>query len=173
MPRMKSGLTVLLGLLLVTAAAALLWLWSSRSRVVDEASGRVAAADRLQAAAVERAGALERENAALRQQLAERGIEPVVARTAPVRPVDGDGRRLETVRELTQTQTKLAAAQASIIEWQNKAHELEAALEKAASEGKRIAAEEASVREDLDAARRLAAATDAELKTKAARVTQL
>ena len=173
MPRMKSPLSIVLAVLLAVAASVALWLWNGQKRVSDEAAGRVEAAGKLQAAAVERAGALERENTALRQQLAERGIEPVVARAAPLRPADGDGRRLETVRELTQTQARLAAANASLNEWQNRAHELEAALEKAGSEAKRIAAEEASLREDLDSARRLVAATDAELKTKAARVSQL
>jgi chromosome segregation ATPase len=170
---MKSALAVLLALGLGAAVSFSLWLWTSRARVSGEADGRVRAADRLQAAAVERAGALERENTVLRQQLAERGIEPVIARTAPARPADGDGKRLEAVRELALTQAKLASAQASVVEWQNKAQELASALEKATAEAKRSAAEEAGMREDLDAARRLVAATEGELKTKSARVAQL
>ncbi len=173
MPRMKGTLTVLLAVALAAAVSFSLWLWTGRARVRAEADGRVQAADKLQAAAVGRAVALERENTALRQQLAERGIEPVVARTAPSRPTDGDGKRLEALRELTQTQTKLAAALASVAEWQNRAQELEAALEKASAEAKRSAAEEANMREDLDSARRLVAATEGELKTKSARLTQL
>lgn len=173
MPRMKSPLTVLLAVLLAAAVSVALWLWTSQRRVSAEAAGRAEAAGKLQAAATERAGALERENTTLRRQLAERGIEPLVASAAPMRPADGEGKRLETVRELAHTQAKLTAAQGSMSEWQNRAHELEAALEKATADGKRIAAEEASLREDLDAARRLVAATDGELKTKTARLAQL
>ena len=173
MPRMKSPMMMLLVAMLAVAAASALWLWSGQRRAGAEAAGRVEAADKLRAAATERAAAMERENTALRQQLAERGIEPDVARTAPARPADGDGKRLEAVRELTHTQTKLAAAQATIIEWQNKAQELEAAAEKATEKGKRATADAASVREDLDAARRLVAATEDELKTKTARLAQL
>ncbi|HEY3444177.1 MAG TPA: hypothetical protein VGK29_25730 [Paludibaculum sp.] len=173
MPAMKSPLTILLAVLLAVAASVALWLWSGQSRVGGETSARVEAAEKLKAAATERAAALEHENTALRQQLAERGIEPVVAKTAPARPVEGDGRHLEAVRELTHTQAKLAATQAAIIEWQNKVQSLEGAVERATAEAKRSAAEEASMREDLDAAKRLVAATDGELKTKSARLSQL
>lgn len=173
MPRMKNPLTVVLVVLVAVAASMAMWLWTGQRRVSAEAGARVETAEKLQTAATERSGALERENTALRQQLAERGIEPVVARATPLRPGAGEVKRLETVRELAQTQVKLAAAQASLNEWQNRAHELEAALEKAAADGKRVAAEDASLREDLASARRLVAATEGELKTKAARLSQM
>ena len=173
MPGMKNPLTILLAVLLAVTATAAMWLWSGQRRMAGETAVRVEAAEKLKAVATERAAALEQENTALRQQLAERGIEPVVAKTAPARPVEGDGRRLEAIRELTQTQAKLAAAQAAIIEGQNRAQSLEGALERATAESKRLAAEEASMREDLDAAKRLVAATEGELKTKSARLSQL
>lgn len=172
MPPMKSALTVLLAVLLAAAASVSLWLWTGQRQVTADAASRVEVAAKLQAAATERAGVLERENAVLRQQLADRGIEPAAAHNAPSRPID-EAKRLEAVRELAQTQAKFAAALASINEWQSRARELEASLEKATSDGKRNSAETASVREDLDAARRLVAATEGELKTKSERLAQL
>jgi DNA repair exonuclease SbcCD ATPase subunit len=168
---MKNPAQAALLLLLLLAAGTGVYLWTSGSQAGARANARIQALEKEKASLAEHHAALESQNAALRQQLAERGIEPVVV--TPVPKSDADGKRLEMVRELAQVQAKLTAVNAANTELQNRVQELEAVTEKSNADNRRLATTEAGLREDLDSARRVVQAMEAELKAKSERLAQM
>lgn len=118
----------------------------------------------------QRAGALEAENAALRKQIEDEGLEP----SAPIpaaRPADAP--RLEAVRELAALQTRHESLQQQFTSLQERFGELEGALEQLTASNRQLSAAETTLKDQLDSARRIVTATEAELKSKAGRVEQL
>lgn len=160
----------LLGLL-VTALLLSGWLFATRGRVAATIQAELDAAKAAQAQLGARVADLDKENSGLRAQLAERGIEPA---SGPRPAHDSDtAARLETVRELTQTQTKLAAANSAITDLQSRVRDLEATRDSLTLENKKLSAAESGVRDDFESTRRVVAAMEAELKTKSEHVAQL
>ncbi len=139
-------------------------------------------------AGVDRAGALSRleaENRTLRERVSQAARQanvppPEPARESPehlkVSPGMSAGEiaaRLESVRLLGQVKDQLAASKASILELQNRVHELEAGAERASVENQRLASAEADLREKLAAANRIVDAMQVELKGKTDRLLML
>lgn len=160
-------LSVLLGLSLAAGA----WLLHTRLQVrasLQEEIGRARAQTLKER---ERADALLLENDTLRKQLAEKGIP------APLPPASSrsseDARRLAAIRELSAAQSRLSETQSALLEARNRVAELEASLERAAAENKRLTAAEAALQEDLDHTRRIVQAMEAEIKAKNDRLAQI
>ncbi|WP_321472020.1 hypothetical protein [uncultured Paludibaculum sp.] len=162
---------VLLGLLLI-ALTLCAWLFATRQRPVAAIQAELDSSRKAGQELTGRVEKLSKENEALRAQLTERGIEPAASAT-PARRSDGEARRLEAIRDLAQAQSKLATAAASITDLQNRVRDLEAARESLTLENKKLAANEAGVRDDFESTRRIVQAMEAELKTKNERVAQL
>lgn len=160
-------LSVLLGLSLAAGA----WLLRSRLQMRAEFSARLAQARAEAQKERERAAALLLENEELHRQLAEKGITaklpPSIEKSAE------EARRLAAVRELANAQTRLAETQAALIEMKNRIAELEASLERASAENRRLAAAEAALNEDLENTRRVVQAMEAEIRAKNDRLAQL
>ncbi|MBI5084092.1 MAG: hypothetical protein HZB13_05785 [Acidobacteria bacterium] len=169
---MPKPLPAVLFALLLLATGVGLYFFTSSSRSGERAAGLESALRKQQAEMADLRATLEGQNAALRQQLAERGIVPVVPPPASHK-ADPDARRVEMVREIAQLQARLAAAHASITELQNRTQELEAVSANLTAENKRLAASESSVREDLDGSRRVVQAMEAELRAKSDRLSQM
>jgi chromosome segregation ATPase len=161
----------LLGVALAAAGGLLLWLWLLRARESSAAVSQLANVEAARKVAEERARLLDADNENLRNELTSRGVEPPPRAVLP--PHTADDSRVETVRQLTAAQTRLAAVTAQNQELQAKVQELEESAGRLAAESKRVAASEAAAREDLDQARRVIEATEAELKAKSERLVQL
>lgn len=160
-------LSVLLGLSLAAGA----WLLRSRLQMRAEFAAQLAKTQAEAQKERERAAALLLENEELRRQLAEKGITP---RLPPAIEKSADeARRLAAVRELASAQTRLAEAQAALVEMKNRVAELEASLERASAENKRLAAAEAALNEDLENTRRIVQAMEAEIRAKNDRLAQM
>lgn len=160
-------LSVLLGLSLAAGA----WLLRTRLQVRAQLQQEVDTVKAEAARERERADALLLENDVLRKQLAERGI------AAPAPPASSraaeDARRLAAIRELSAAQSRLTEAQSALVEARNRVAELEASLERATAENRRLAAAETALNEDLDHTRRILQAMDTEIKAKNERLSQL
>lgn len=159
-------LTLILAALLASAFAGLQY-----QRAQSAAADASRLADSARQSSVKREADLLGQVEALQRQLSERGIEPVVPKPVAVKP--DESRRLEAVRELSQAQSRLAAATASLTDLQNRVHELESTVDRLNNENKRLAASETSLKDDLDSTRRVVQAMDAELKAKAERLAQV
>lgn len=168
---MHSRIQAVLLVLLVLSLGLSGWLYLSQQRSGPALQARVSELEKSNQAVTEKAAALARENETLRTQLAERGIEPAAA--APARKSDGEGRRLDAIRELAQVQNRLTAATASNNDLQNRIRELESARENLALENKKLSASESGIRDDFESTRRVVQAMEAELKTKNERLSQL
>jgi chromosome segregation ATPase len=168
---MHNRVQAVLLVLLVLSLGLSGWLYLSQQRSGPALQARVSELEKSNQAASDKAAALAKENETLRTQLAERGIEP--AATAPAHKSEGDGRRLDAIRELALTQTKLANATASNNDLQNRIRDLESARENLALENKKLAASESGIRDDFESTRRVVQAMEAELKTKNERLAQL
>lgn len=168
---MHSRIQAVLLVLLVLSLGLSGWLYLSQQRSGPALQARVSELEKSNQTATDKAAALARENETLRTQLAERGIEPAAA--APARKSDGEGRRLDAIRELAQVQNRLAAATASNNDLQNRIRELESARENLALENKKLSASESGIRDDFESTRRVVQAMEAELKTKNERLAQL
>jgi chromosome segregation ATPase len=160
-------LSVLLGLSLAAGA----WLLRSRLQVRAEFASQLEKAQAEAQKERERAAALLLENEELRRQLAEKGITPKLP-PAIERGAE-EARRLAAVRELAAAQTRLAEAQAALLDMKNRVAELEASLERASAENRRLAAAEAALNEDLENTRRIVQAMEAEIRAKNDRLAQL
>lgn len=160
-------LSVLLGLSLAAGA----WLLHTRLQVRASLQEEIARARAQTLKERERADALLLENDALRKQLVERGIAAPHP-PAPSRAAE-DARRLAAIRELAAAQSRLSEVQAALVETRNRVAELEASLERATAENKRLTAAEAALQEDLDHTRRIIQAMENEIKAKNDRLTQL
>lgn len=160
--------SVLLGLSLAGGA----WLLHTRLQVRSQLQNSISQLNRALQQEQERSTGLALENELLRKQLAERGIVPAAPRAQLGKGPD-EARRLEAIRELTQAQTRLSAAAGSITELQNRVAELEASVERAAAENKRLAALESASREDLENTRSILHAMEGEIKAKNERLSQL
>jgi len=168
---MRNRTTIVLAALLAVATGAGLYFWSDARRA--RRGGSVGSQEQTddagkQAARLEQ---LEQENASLRAQLAERGAAP--APTASTPAGEGEARRLEVTRELTKVEARLSAANAALSEMKARAQELQASLDQAAGENKRLAAANAELNNDLESTRNLLHATEIELKGKAERLPEL
>ncbi|QOY87360.1 coiled-coil domain-containing protein [Paludibaculum fermentans] len=168
---MHNRVQAVLLVLLVLSLGLSGWLYVSQQRSGPALQARVGELEKSNQAAADKATALAKENEALRAQLAERGIEPAAA--APAHKSEGDGRRLDAIRDLAQAQTRLAAATATNADLQNRVRDLESARETLSLENKKLAATEAGVRDDFESTRRVVQAMEAELKTKNERLSQL
>ncbi|MCX7604231.1 MAG: hypothetical protein N2036_09170 [Bryobacteraceae bacterium] len=160
-------LSVLLGLSLAAGA----WLLRSRLQMRGEFGQQIAELRAEAAKERERVAALLLENEELRRQLAEKGITPKLP--PAVEKGAEEARRLAAIRELAGAQTRLAEAQAALLEMKNRLAELEASLERANAENRRLAAAEAALQEDLDNTRRIVQAMEAELRAKNDRLAQM
>ncbi len=160
-------LSVLLGLSLAAGA----WLLRSRLQVRAEFASQLEKAQAEAHKERERAAALLLENEELRRQLAEKGITPKLP--PAIEKGAEEARRLAAVRELAAAQTRLAETQAALLDWKNRVAELEASLERASAENRRLAAAEAALSEDLENTRRIVQAMEAELRAKNDRLAQL
>ncbi|MCS7042510.1 MAG: hypothetical protein NZR01_06935 [Bryobacteraceae bacterium] len=160
-------LSVLLGLSLAAGA----WLLRSRFQMRGEFGQQIAELRAEAAKERERVAALLLENEELRRQLAEKGITPKLP--PAVEKGAEEARRLAAIRELAGAQTRLAEAQAALLEMKNRLAELEASLERANAENRRLAAAEAALQEDLDNTRRIIQAMEAELRAKNDRLAQM
>lgn len=158
--------------LLVLALGLCGWLYFNQQRTGPALLARVDKLENSNKELTDRSSTLAKENETLRAQLADRGIEPSES-AAPARKPDNEGRRVEAIRELAQTQNKLAAATASITDLRNRIRDLETAQERLTLDNKRLTASESGVREDFESTRRVVQAMEAELKTKNERVSQL
>lgn len=158
--------------LLAVALGAGAWMLHTRQQTIAAYETQVAGLKKEVALHDAQAAALESDVATLRSQLADKGIEPAVAARAP-RSSESDARRLETVRELSQAQSRLSAATASLSELQNRISELESSVERLGADNKRLAASEANLKEDLDNTQRLVQALETEVKAKNERLSQL
>lgn len=158
--------------LLAVALGAGAWMLHTRQQTIAAYETQVAGLKKEVALHDAQAAALESDVATLRRQLADKGIEPAVAARAP-RSSESDARRLETVRELSQAQSRLSAATASLSELQNRISELESSVERLGADNKRLAASEANLKEDLDNTQRLVQALETEVKAKNERLSQL
>lgn len=160
-------LSVLLGLSLAAGA----WLLRTRLQVRASLQAHLDLARAQARKERERADALLLENDALRKQLVERGIAAPHP-PAPSRAAE-DARRLAAIRELAAAQSRLSEVQAALVETRNRVAELEASLERATAENKRLTAAEAALQEDLDHTRRIIQAMETEIRAKNDRLTQL
>ncbi|MGQ9917701.1 MAG: hypothetical protein ACUVS7_09820 [Bryobacteraceae bacterium] len=160
-------LSVLLGLSLAAGA----WLLRTRLQVRASLQAQIDLAHAQARKERERADALLLENDALRKQLVERGIAAPHP-PAPSRAAE-DARRLAAIRELAAAQSRLSEVQVALVETRNRVAELEASLERATAENKRLTAAEAALQEDLDHTRRIIQAMETEIKAKNDRLTQL
>lgn len=162
----------LAALLLAALAAVMLWLWLQERRVSGqlmlEGAGAAAEKAKLQAEVAARVGEIE----SLRQQMMKEGIQPVVASPRAV-PVPDESKRLEAVRSLTQAEQRISQLQAAVSEARERAGQLEAQVEKLAGENKQMEESLATLRDDLAGARRVVEVSEEEIRSKAARITQL
>lgn len=172
MSQMRHPALLSLSALLAVALGAGAWLLHTRQQTIAAYEARVSALMKQVAEHDAQAAALESDLTTLRSQLAEKGIEPAVAARAP-RSADSDAKRLETVRELSQAQTRLSAATASLTELQNRISELESSVDRLTADNKRLSASEGNLKEDLDNTQRLVQALEAEVKAKSERLTQM
>ncbi len=169
---MKRSVQAPLLVLLALSLGAGAWLLNTRERTRAGFQARIDELQKQSSTQSARAAAAESENQLLREQLSARGIEPAVAAQKP-QSHEGDAKRLETVRELSQTQTRLFAASSSITELQNKVRELEASLDRLSAENKRISTSESNLKEDVENANRVVQAMETEIRTKNERLAQL
>ncbi len=112
------------------------------------------------------------EQAARRLQAPPQPQQPAPAIRAEPREMRGEA-DIENTRLLIQLREKLAAANGSIHALDTRVRELEAAVEKAAEENRRLAASDADLKETLAATNRVLDAVRAELKGKDERLTHL
>ncbi|MGJ5815911.1 hypothetical protein [Paludibaculum fermentans] len=169
---MHNRVQAVLLVLLVLSLGLSGWLYVSYQRSGPALQARLGELEKSNEAAAGKAAALTKENDTLRAQLAERGIEPAAA-AAPAHKSEGEGRRLDAIRELAQVQARLSAATASNAELQNRIRDLESTRETLTLENKKLSASESGVREDFESTRRVVQAMEAELKTKNDRLSQL
>jgi chromosome segregation ATPase len=169
---MRQPALLSLSALLAVALGAGAWMLHTRQQTINAYETRLAFL--LQQAAAQKAqiATLESDLATLRSQLAEKGIEPAVAPRPPL-SAGADAKRLETVRELSQAQSRLSAATASLSQLQNRISELESSVDRLSADNKRLSASESSLKEDLDNTQRLVHALEAELKAKNDRLSLL
>jgi len=170
---MKQPVQAALSILLALSLGAGAWMLNTRQKTRAAYQSRIDELQKQAAGQSARVSSLESENQALREQLAAKGIEPAVAPQRAALPSDSDARRLDTVRELSQTQSRLSAASSSITELQNKVHELDASVERLNADNKRLSASESNLREDLENTHRVVQAMEAELKAKNDRLAQI
>ena len=168
---MKISLRVGFSLAFAAALGLCWWLWYQQRRLSQDAEQRLGALGSDKARLTREGAALQHDYDALRQQLSERGIEPALPRPSTSRLEEAQ--RLEAVRQLAQVQTKLAAANTSITELQNRVQDLQTAEEKLAADNKRLTASESDLKDDLDSTRRVVQAMETELKTKSDRLAQM
>ncbi|MBI4891131.1 MAG: hypothetical protein HY821_10945 [Acidobacteria bacterium] len=162
-----TSLSILLALSLIAGA----WMLHTRQQFRAECEAQIDGVKKQLAAETAKGLALEGDLNTLRAQLSEKGIEPAVAPRA-VHP-ENDSKRLEAVRELTQAQSKLSAATASVSELRNHISDLESSVERLTAENKRLQAAEANVKEDLENTQNVAHALEAEVKAKNERIAQM
>jgi chromosome segregation ATPase len=156
--------------LLVLALGAGAWMLHTRQQTTQAYETQIATLRKQITDRAAQSSLLEADLSTLRGQLAAKGIEPAVAPRPTVRP-ENDTRRLETVRELTQAQSRLSAASASLTELQNRISELESSVDRLAADNNRLAASETNLKEDIDNTRNVVQAMEAELKAKNERLT--
>jgi chromosome segregation ATPase len=115
---------------------------------------------------------LQRESEELRQRLGQ-AAEPATAARQPQSAAPDETVKLESVRLMTQLQSKLAAANASIAELKNRSEELQANVARLTEENKRLAAESADVKDSLASTQRIVTAMETENNAKSDRIVQL
>lgn len=162
------SLSVLLAVALVGGA----WLLNTRQQTRANYEAQIDDLKKGLATRDAQATVLQADLATLRRQLADTGIEPAVAPRDLRSPIS-EAQRLEAIRELSQTQTRLSAATASLSELQNRISELESSVDRLNADNKRLTAAESSLKEALDNTQRLVAAFETEVKTKNERLSQL
>ncbi len=172
MSQMRHPALLSLSALLAVALGAGAWLLHTRQQTRTAYETQIDALKKQLAEHDAQAAVLDSDVATLRRQLAEKGIEPAVAQR-PARSPEADAKRLETVRELSQTQSRLSAATASLSELQNRISELESSVDRLTADNKRLSATEANLKEDLDNTQRLVQALEAEVKAKNDRLAQM
>lgn len=172
MSQMRHPALLSLSALLAVALGAGAWLLHTRQQTRTAYETQIDALKEQLAEHDAQAAVLDSDVATLRRQLAEKGIEPAVAQR-PARSPEADAKRLETVRELSQTQSRLSAATASLSELQNRISELESSVDRLTADNKRLSATEANLKEDLDNTQRLVQALEAEVKAKNDRLAQM
>lgn len=170
MSPMRHPALVSTSVLLVLALGAGAWMLHTRQQTTQAYETQIATLRKQISDQTAQSSLLEADLSTLRGQLAAKGIEPAVAARPATRP-ESDTRRLETVRELTQAQSRLSAASASLTELQNRISELESSVERLSVDNKRLAASEANLKEDIDNTRNVVQAMEAELKAKNERLT--
>lgn len=172
MPSMQTSQKVIIAVLAVGSLASVITAWQQARRAQSLERSLTQQTEAARLTATEREANLQSQLEALRQQFAERGIEPAVSQQPATKGAD-DPKRLEAVRELAHTQARLAAATASITDLRNRVSELESSVERLNADNKRLTTSESSVKEDLDSTRRVVQAMEAEIKTKGERLTQM
>jgi chromosome segregation ATPase len=154
----------------VVAVAALAWsLWLRNGAAALQS--QIAASGEAQKAAESRAAALESDNVELRRRLEASGIAapPPSAHAAPsAHP--SEQARIDAIRTLADLQKRYDALQSQVQSLTTSKSELEASLETANSERRRIAASESDLRDALASSRRVVEAMETELKTKTDRI---
>lgn len=153
----------------VLAAAALFLLAGEKKANLEIARQLGEARQQSQSLEAQLAG-LRAEHLPPRDQTHAGGIQPAAPAPA-ARPAESG--RLEAVRELAAAQSRHDALRQQFTDLQNRFAELEGTIEKLAKEGRRAAAAEASLKDQLASAQRVVAAMEAELKSKAVRADQL
>jgi len=156
---------------LVFLAAAL---WMPRMRVLSEQAEALARLEQQNRELSARADQLTREREALLRSQEE---ESAVGQPGPPSR-KAIGRedlsvRLEQIRLLSQTQERLAAANANVAELQARVQELETTVARITTESKTLAAAEVEWKEKLAGSARLVEAIQAELKSTTDRLVQI
>lgn len=172
MPSMQTSQKVIVAVLAIGSLASAITAWRQSRYAQSLELDLARQTEKARLTATQRESAMQAQIDALRQQLSDRGIEPVGSQNPAPRGGD-DPKRLEAVRELAQTQARLSAATASITDLHNRVSDLESSVDRLTTDNKRLTASEAGAKEDLDSTRRVVQAMEAELKTKAERLTQL
>ncbi len=159
-------------MLFAALAAVFLWLWINERRIAAQSflDAAKAAADRktLQSEIAARVGEIE----SLRQQMMREGIHPTVPSPRAVQPPD-ESKRLEAIRSLAQAEQRINQLQAALSDSRERAAQLDAQLETVSADRKKLEENASNLRDDLASARRLIEVTEAEIKSKAARIAQL
>jgi chromosome segregation ATPase len=165
---MKRSVLTVLAVILCLALGWSVW---TKARDGGLNAARVTELERRAASAELRAAGLDKDILALRHQLEEKGIHPVVE--ARPSPSGGDLQHVEAVRELVHAQTALATATQALTQSRNRVSELESSLEKLTADHKRAVDGEVELKDDLERTKRVVSAMEAELRTKTDRVGQL
>jgi chromosome segregation ATPase len=162
----------LAALALAVLATVFAWLWLAGRRRAAELELETAKSVTARRTLESELAARVRDIEALRAQMAAEGIVPAVEPHRKAPPPD-DSKRLEAVRSLAQAEQRIAALQSALSEARERAGQFEAQAEKLRADSRKLENSINELRDDLDASRRVVEASDAEIRSKAERITQL